>query len=41
MAMCVDITNWFPSRECSDPHQIGELYAEYTLRMVGSKPVRR
>jgi AcrR family transcriptional regulator len=36
MAMCVDITNWFPSRECSEPRRIGSLYANYALRMVGS-----
>jgi AcrR family transcriptional regulator len=35
MAICVDITNWFPSKAYTEPHSIGALYAHLAVRIVG------
>lgn len=34
IALCADVTNWFPARGLSSPSQLGELYAELAVRMV-------
>lgn len=35
LTMCLDVARWFPTREIDDPDQLGDLYAQLVLRMVG------
>lgn len=36
MSLCVDVCRWFPAGSYTDPHEVGELYGDLALRMLGA-----
>ena len=36
MSLCVDVCRWFPAGNYTDPKDIGDLYGDLALRMVGA-----
>ena len=36
MSLCVDVCRWFPAGNYTNPEDIGKLYGDLALRMVGA-----
>jgi hypothetical protein len=34
MSLCISVSQWFSSRGPLTPEQLGEVYADYVLKMV-------
>jgi Tetracyclin repressor-like, C-terminal domain len=41
LSLCIDIARWYQPDHGSTPEQVGDLYAELALRMVGARPAHR
>ena len=40
MSLCVDVCRWFPAGNYTNPEDIGKLYGDLALRMVGAARIR-
>jgi AcrR family transcriptional regulator len=38
LSLCIDVARWYRPDHDSSPEQIGDLYAELALRLVGARP---
>jgi hypothetical protein len=41
LSLCIDVARWYQPDHGSTPEQVGDLYAELALRMVGARPAHR
>lgn len=39
LSLCIDVARWYQPGHSSTPEELGELYAELAVRMVGTQPV--
>lgn len=38
LSLCIDVARWYQPGHSSTPEELGELYAELAVRMVGTQP---
>lgn len=40
LSLCIDVARWFNAQGSRTPEEVGTLYADLVLRMVGATPKR-